>query len=361
MSEGLPKPDGFDFVSPVEPSRVAEEGSVIPTEIQEDTPHDVSGQVADGSVTLSPEAEARIEELRNRGRIGVLTEGTERRAVDYTGRMKNSEHDPDAIAAVNKANRLNQQKLAERRRRMGATQEGIGEKWDARRDGSARYDHEAVRELQQQQDGFRGDLLDLYARDPEKYKIIPTEEFVAQGREFKKSSWETSRLAYLESSGKWLEEKLPQLVEDASSITDFCSKMDVVLNEIRWQLERQGDKEALYGFIEAVEGKEIPDMDTLPDDNKTDEQIEAIRAYNRGKKARRDTEDRLYMASLHGYFRPDDFVSDLDRSPREQMKEAVERAMNITDQWVEAGQKARTDFEEKWGKAPESTEPEWVK
>lgn len=444
MSGELPKPDGIDFVPPVDPTQVAEaaalenpqvtEGKPVqPAEMQEDTHHGVSDQVADDdSTAISPETEARIEELRKRGRVGVLTEGTER--PDTSHRMKNSDYDPDVIAAVNKAARLQDQqddeyikrksggrvtpkpkirdqfvratdgKLDEitgKRDTDGGLREyfedpegweagqraylkdsegfgderterhietrkdifdrslrDIGEKWDDRRSEWLERNYEALKDRQRGEDGYRGDLLDLYARNPEKYKSMSTEEFVAVGKEFRSDSRGTSRLASLESFGKSLEEKLPQLVEDASSITDFCSKMDEVLNSIRWDLERQGNWEDLYGFIEAVEGKETPDRDTLPDDNKTDEQKEAIRAYRRGVKARRDTEDRLYTASVHGYFRPDDFVSDLDQSPREQMKEAVERAKKITDQWVEDGQKARAKFDEKWGKAPEDKDPE---
>lgn len=448
MSEGLPKPDGIDFVPPVDPNQVAQDAAlenpqvtegepVLATEMQEDTQHDVSDQVVDDTAALDSETEARIQELRDRGRVGVLTEGTERRTIDYIGRMDNSEHDPDAIAAVNKANRLSQQQLAEHLVRQGrddprlrigknfedATNwkldevarevdpnnrrdrrshdlkeyfedpegwetrlrerfkdngksderieedielrkgsldselERIGEKGDETREYWLQRDYERLKAKTSGQDQYRGDLLNLYARDPEKYKAMATEEFVAEGRKFRDDGQETSRLARLESFGKSLEQRLPEFVEDASSLADFCEEMSKIVSSLQ-RLRGRGDfhPEELFSFVEAIEGKEIPGEDTLPEDSKTPEQKEAVRAYNRGQKARQDTEYRLSYGR-HGYFSADDFPLDLDRPPREQMREAVERIKSFTNNWITDGQKAREEFDKKWGKAPEDKEP----
>lgn len=431
MADSAPKPEELPVTAQIDPSQVAEaaaledqhdaeDSSVLPIEIQEVTEPDTSARIVDNPVR-DDETEARIQELRNRGRVGVLTEGTER--PDASHRMKNTDHDPDAIAAANKANRQAQQERAEhigdrRKPTVGETFkratnikldtvagkyndspvpdvkayfedpagweeklrsdlrdrgrsdeqiEGriedlksiydrelarIGEKSDEMRDDwlQEKYLHLDVQT--RDQDAFRGDLLDLYARDPEKYKAMSTEEFVAEGREFRRSSWETSARATLQSLGSALNETLPKLVEDASSLDLFCREMNKQFNDLLLRIVRQDiDVEELYSFVEAIEGKEGP-YPQIPEDPADGA------AYEKALDDRYNTIDRAEYASMHGYFTVNDFVKDLDRSPREQMKEAVERAKVVTDRWVEAGKKAREEFETKWGKAPNSEEPE---
>ena len=451
MSEGLPKPNRIDFEPPVDLNQVAEavalendpslmdepvlstEGQPAPpTEIQEDAQHSMSYQAVDDSTVMSPEVEARIQGLRDRGRINVLSdEGVMRPAVTAT-QINNSEHDPDAIAVVNKANRLTRQTEAERRRQNGyndiggrigrsykeATErkldeieneteddyeaglkdyfndpeaweaglrkdwqgegmsddriediiessksrndwllEQIGKKWDKRRGEWIKRDLEVLEAEKVRQEQYRGDLLNLYARNPEKYKAMSTEEFVAEGHKFREDGWETSRLARLESFGKSLEEKLPKLIEGASSVASVCDELNSIVRSLQ-RLRGGGnlDPEELFGFVEAMEGKKIPSLDTVPEDKDAPGRKEAIKAYANGQKARQDTEYKLSYGR-HGYFRDTDLVPDLDRSPREQMKEAVERTKVFTNKWISDGQKAREEFDKKWGKAPEDKEP----
>ena len=77
----------------------------IPVHTEDET--QAEEEAADGSADPAndTELEERLNDLRERGRVGVLTEGTERN--DTTDRLKNSDNDPEAIALVNKANREN--------------------------------------------------------------------------------------------------------------------------------------------------------------------------------------------------------------------------------------------------------------
>lgn len=429
MAEEAPKPPEIDpeqvaQAAALENAPVPESPAVLPIEIQEVADHDTAAQPADDPVARDSETEARIQELRNRGRVGVLTEGTER--PDTSNRLKKSEHDPEAIAAVNKANRLLQQQRTVhlegqgRDTRLGIGQtfktatahklntvageysdsphpevkeyfedpEGwetrvrdqlkangnsdewineylddeksnfdrqlarIGERYDSSRDAWLQDKYEDLESQTRIQDKFRGDLLDLYARDPEKYKAMSTEEFVTQGREFRSTSWETAKRATMESWGSSLSESLPKLVENASSIYDFRGTMNTLINKLRNQMDKKGiSPEELISFVEALEGKEAP-YSQIPEDRAD------LPAYDKAYDDRLDTERRIRNSYQHGYFNIDDFAKDLDRSPREQMKEAVERAKVVTDRWVEAGKKARQEFEEKWGAEPQGEEPE---
>lgn len=434
MTEGMLRPDEFDQEPLIDPNQVAEAAaledpqtnqsdSVTAADMQEDTHHSVTDQVADDSVALDSETEARLEELRNRGRVGVLTEGTER--PDTSGRMKNSDHDPEAIATVNKANRLTRQKREEhadgfyaprahagetfRRttdRKLNAIAEDDNLKksfedpvaWEAglrsgledlghsddaiesdidrmktvRDRNLERIEEEAdswradllqdgyntLRGETTRQDQYRGDLLDLYARNPEKYKVMLTEEFVAEGRRFKDDSQETSRLAMLESVGTALEKKLAKLVEDTTDLDHFCTEINRIVSGVHASMNNgQLDEEDAFGLVEAFEGVEVPGRETLPDSDDTPEQRAATEAFYAGQDIREGTKRRLF-GRTNGYFSASDFVKDLERSPREQMKEAVDRANVYFDKWIEEGQKAREEFDENWGDQPAEEELE---
>lgn len=432
-----PRPNEIDIVTPdADPAAIAqdaaqedgqfsERGVSETTEMQEDTPHDVSDQAANDSSTMDSQTEARIQELRDRGRVGVLTEGTER--PDTSERMKNSDHDPDAIAAVNKASRAtvvrNEDGTINRPFTMRGAYEYAGERranniagyvdngydekvklfeenpeeWEAKertrleekypddpvevedilsgmrgrierivleddkiyREVLEREKESFGKALEQEtkvQDAYRGDMLDLYARDPEKYKAMTTEEFVAEGRRFKENSLDTAEAEARKAWGDWFAEHAPEMVEDASNIGEFADQLNKMVLRL---LNSDGVSRAdIYNFVESIEDKEVPEIDTVPKDGTKEERKEAFIAYQRGQDTRADTVNRLYSAGMHGYFKSAHLVPDLDRPPREQMREAVERAKKITGQWVEAGNKARADFEEKWGKAPEDKEPE---
>lgn len=341
QEEQLQMQEGVDSVVGAEQAPIADvhesELTHIPVHTEDED------QAAGSDPAHDAEIEERLNDLRERGRVGVLTEGTER--PDTSDRIKNSDHDPEAVALVNKrydkySYNVNQRpSVREIYDLRDEDREDVffgGERAQENFERNLKNHHEDLKRNQQGLEISRGDILEMYARNPEKYKGMSVEEFVEQGDKYLRDVEKLSRKDYAC--------RISELLIKATGETDQGSpkKTAEFINKAMLKLRSTYFESESRTLIATIKGFDENTVEGVDDRNKRIDKIwNSIRAG-------------------HDLVTGSDFIGDnWDTPPSVKAKEMSEHIRQATANWREEYQKAKAEFEEKWGVKPEkSEEPE---